>query len=231
MCYEKYYLVVPASGQGARMQTQIPKQYLMLNNGKTILDQALETLLSIDKINGLVVAISANDQTFKRSVFAQHSKLLNTVTGGKLRVNSVLNALKSLKNIAKPNDWILVHDAARPCVCTQDINNLISQLSKHPVGGLLGIPVVDTLKKTQKNVITKTINRTQLWQAQTPQMYRFSVLQNALESAIKAKIDITDESSAIEHQGLESLIITGSKYNLKITTPEDLNLANFYLSL
>ena len=124
---------------------------------------------------------------------------------------------------------MLVHDAARPCVKADEVINLITQLKDHPTGGLLAIQVVDTIKQANNTTVETTLDRSNLWQAQTPQMYRFGVLSKALENVIQNKLSITDEASAIEHLGLKSLLVAGRKSNLKITTPEDLELANFYL--
>ncbi len=233
-----YYLIIPASGIGTRMhseqdgldeQVKIPKQYLKLDSGLTILDQTLKTLLGIDKIKGCVIALANKDHLFAKSTFNNHQKLLTTVIGGKERTHSVLNALKALTNFAKDDDWVLVHDSARPCVKASEIINLINQLKHHATGGFLATKVVDTIKQTENNIVN-TIDRSNLWQAQTPQMYRFSILLKALNTAIKDGINITDEASAIEHLGLESILVKSSKSNIKITNPEDLALANFYLT-
>jgi 2-C-methyl-D-erythritol 4-phosphate cytidylyltransferase len=226
-----YFLIVPASGIGARMHTQnaLPKQYIPLKNGLNILEQTLKTLLNIEKIQGCVVAISKTDLWFKASKFSQHKKILATAIGGKERVHSVLNALNALAPFVKKNDWVLVHDAVRCCITKKSVNFLMKTLSNHPIGGILASPVVDTLKQVNNNNITKTIDRQELWQAQTPQMFRYSVLLNALNHALKNGFEITDEASAIEYYGLTPRIIPNTKNNLKITTPEDLDLANFYL--
>lgn len=230
MSIDHCYLVVPASGIGTRMQTNIAKQYLQLDNGLSVLDQTLSTLLNIDKIKGCVVAISEQDTLFKQSKFYNHPKLLAIATGGKARYQSVINALKVLKAFAKDNDWVLVHDAARPCIKTDDVNRLIDGLKNNTVGGLLATKVVDTIKQSSGKMVEHTIDRSNLWQAQTPQMYRFSVLLKALISAHNEGAHITDEASAIEHIGLKSLLIESSRGNFKITNPEDLALANFYLN-
>jgi 2-C-methyl-D-erythritol 4-phosphate cytidylyltransferase len=141
----------------------------------------------------------------------------------------VISALNTLRPFANDNDWILVHDAARPCVKTTDVINLIKQLEDHPTGGLLATRVVDTIKQADNIQVETTLDRSNLWQAQTPQMYRFGVLSKALDNIMKNNLNITDEASSIEAFGLESILIEGSKSNLKITTPEDLDLANFYL--
>lgn len=227
----QHFLIVPASGIGERMNTKLPKQYLKLDNGLTVLDQTLKTLLNIEQIKGCVVAIAENDTEFTNSAFANHDKLLATAAGGKARFHSVLSALSTLRSFAKDEDWVLVHDAARPCVKASDVIHLIEQLKNHPVGGLLAVKMVDTIKKSSNTVVEKTIDRSLLWQAQTPQMYRFGVLFKALKSVVKNNLTITDEASSIEYLGLESVLVPSSKSNLKITTAEDLDLANFYLKI
>ena len=132
---DQHFLIVPASGLGSRMKGNTPKQYLKLSNGLSVLDQTLKTLLNIDQIKGCVVAIAKNDTQFEQSEFFNHSKLLATAIGGKERFHSVISALNTLKPFAKDNDWVLVHDAARPCVKANDVINLIDQLKDHPTGG------------------------------------------------------------------------------------------------
>ncbi|WXT99677.1 MAG: 2-C-methyl-D-erythritol 4-phosphate cytidylyltransferase [Catillopecten margaritatus gill symbiont] len=227
----QHFLIIPASGIGTRMNAEVPKQYLKLANGLTVLNQTLKTLLEMEKIKGCVIAIAENDTEFKKSSFANHDKLLATAIGGKERFHSVMSALNTLRPFAKDNDWVLVHDAARPCVKASEVDNLIETLKNHSVGGLLATRVVDTLKKSHGTIVEKTVDRSLLWQAQTPQMYRFGVLLKALENVIQNDLTITDEASSIEYLGLESVLVSASKSNFKITTPEDLDLANFYLKI
>jgi 2-C-methyl-D-erythritol 4-phosphate cytidylyltransferase len=150
--YFLFYFSVLSVG----MNAQQPKQYLKLENGLSVLDQTLKTLLNIEKIKGCVVAIAENDTDFKNSVFANHDKLLATAMGGKERLHSVISALNTLRPFAQDNDWVLVHDAARPCVKASEIENLIKQLKDHPVGGLLATKVVDTVKKSHGNIVEST---------------------------------------------------------------------------
>ncbi len=230
MTSSQHFLIIPASGIGTRMQSAVPKQYLKLDNGLSVLEQTLKTLLEIEQIKGCVVVVAKQDNEFAKSTFAQHPKLLATAIGGKERFHSVIAGLNALKPFAKDDDWVLVHDSVRPCIEPSDVVSLITRLEHHPTGGLLATQVVDTIKKSDDKVVQATLDRSKLWQAQTPQMYRFGVLSNALENVIKNNLNITDESSSIEHLGLESVLVAGNKRNLKITTPEDLALANFYLS-
>ncbi|MBT7127542.1 MAG: 2-C-methyl-D-erythritol 4-phosphate cytidylyltransferase [Candidatus Thioglobus sp.] len=230
MSTDHCYLVIPASGIGTRMQASVAKQYLQLDNGLSVLDQTLSTLLNIKKIKGCVVAISKQDTLFKSSKFYHHPKLLAIAEGGEKRHQSVINALNALKPYIKDSDWVLVHDAARPCIETSSVESLIQHLKSQTTGGLLATKVVDTIKKSNHQMVQHTVDRSNLWQAQTPQMYRFGVLLQALNNANHDGADITDEASAIEHAGLDSLLVESSKTNLKITNPEDLALANFYLN-
>ena len=226
---DKYFLIVPASGVGTRMGSSVPKQYLKLENGLTIIDQSLKTLLDINLISGFIVSLSRTDSFFKSSSFFNHSKLLETVEGGKERFNSVLNALNSLNEYAQPNDWDLVHDSVRPCTKKIDIEKLIREVSNDSVGGILATRAIDTVKEKNATGLISTIDRKKLYMAQTPQMFRFGILKEAIESAIKLDIKITDESEAIEKLGHSVKIIDGSSSNIKITSKDDIDLANYFL--
>ena len=225
----KYFLVVPASGIGQRMNSKIPKQYLKLENGLSILDQCLESTLSSEFISGFIVALDKKDKLFKSSIFAAHEKLISIVNGGKERFHSVQSALSELSQIAKPDDWVLVHDAVRPCIKKDDIHKLIEEVGDDEVGGILADKVVDTVKQKNSNGLLSTIDRNKLHLAQTPQMFRFGILKEAIEKAIKLNIHVTDESEALECLGYSIRIVDGSSSNIKITTQEDLELANYYL--
>ena len=224
------FLIIPASGKGSRMNTVIPKQYLKLENGSTILDQSLQTLLDMDQISGCVVAISDNDEYFMTSSYYSHPKLLATAIGGPERFHSVLNALISLIEFAKDDDWVLVHDAVRPCIKKEDVEKLINELQNHPIGGILAVEVVDTLKKVGNEDVVRTIERNKLYQAQTPQMFRIKLLKKALEKVVEDNGYVTDEAEAIERLGHSIKIVSNSKSNIKITHNDDLKLANYYLN-
>ena len=224
------FLIIPASGSGSRMNTGIPKQYLKLENGLTILDQSLETLLGMDQISGCVIAISDNDKYFMNSHYYSHPKLLATANGGRERFHSVLNALITLIEFAEDNDWVLVHDAVRPCIKKEDVKRLIGELQNHPIGGILAIKAVDTLKKVSNEEVVITIERHKLYQAQTPQMFRIGLLKTALEKVVEDNNLITDEAEAIERLGHSIKIVSSSKSNIKITHSDDLKLANYYLN-
>ncbi len=222
------WFVVPAAGSGSRMQSAIPKQYLSLGN-KTVLDQTLSRLLSVADVAGIVLALNADDQYFSQSVFASHPEI-HRVVGGQERSDSVLAALEFLEKKITKDDWVLVHDAARPCVSMESINELIQSLKDEPVGGILAIPVADTLKRVnERHEIVQTLGRASLWQAQTPQMFRYGVLLESLKKARANQHTVTDEASAIELAGLSAKIFTGRTDNIKITRPTDLDLAGFIL--
>ncbi len=223
-----YWAIVPAAGVGKRMGSDIPKQYLKLHD-KTILEYTLQRLSQIDAIEGIVVAV-AEDDPWWPELHVEISKPLKVVNGGAERCHTVQNALHSLETECSANDWILVHDAARPCVRPADIQLLIRSLLKHDTGGLLGTPVRDTMKRTDdKACVRQTVDRENLWHALTPQMFRYGLLSSALDKALVDQFLVTDEASAIEHAGYTPLMVEGHGDNIKITRPEDLSLASFYL--
>ena len=221
-------VVVPAAGVGKRMKANCPKQYLKIDK-LTVLEHTVLKLLSHPDITQVVLAISVGDEYFKDTLLNTHPDVI-TVDGGQERVDSVLAGLKVI-NQAK-NPWVLVHDAARPCIEHQDIDALIASCKATGNGGLLASPVRDTMKRSDaKQNVKLTIDRSTLWHALTPQMYQTKLLLQAIEQAIEDRATITDESSAIEYVGLPSILVQGSSENIKITRPEDLVLAAFYLKL
>ena len=222
----KLWAVVPAAGVGKRMQADRPKQYLPLA-GKTVLEQTLTRLLEADVFSAVVVAISKEDPYWPELEISMHERVI-TATGGKERADSVLSALKSLRENASDNDWVLVHDAARPCLTSSDIHLLIDKLKDDDVGGILALSSHDTLKNVDGLNIIETIDRSAIWRALTPQMFRYGMLKQALEEA-EGNPAVTDEASALEMQGLQPKIVEGRPDNIKITRPEDLALAQFYM--
>lgn len=210
------------------MGASIPKQYLPLL-GRTVIEHTLSRLASHPAIAGLVVAISPEDVWWPE-LHVEAAISIQTVLGGSERCFSVLNALDLLAQTASPEDWVLVHDAARPCLRLADIDRLISQLSDHPVGGLLGIPSTNTKKRTDVlgNIIA-TVSRDCLWRALTPQMFRLGMLRDAMTRALDAGVLVTDEASAMEWAGLMPRMVEGHSDNIKITRPEDLTLATLFL--
>lgn len=222
-----YWIVVPAAGVGARMGANCPKQYLPLV-GKTVIEHTLERLLMLPDIVGIYLVLGADDNYWNSLPLALNNRI-QCIVGGVERCNSVLNALEQLLVNASPFDWVLVHDAARPCVHVQSILHLIEQVKAHPIGGILGVPVSDTLKQVTDSVIESTVDRRLLWQAQTPQMFRLGLLHDCLRRGLAEGKLITDESSALELYGYQPLIVQGSSDNIKITRPEDLVIAAMIL--
>jgi 2-C-methyl-D-erythritol 4-phosphate cytidylyltransferase len=221
--------VIPAAGVGRRMGTEIPKQYLPLA-GRTVIEHTVERLLLHPGIDGLYIALAEQDAWWEDTEYAGHPDLVR-VPGGTERVHSVLNALRALEGRAAPDDWVLVHDAARPCVRREDISRLIERVEQGGgIGGLLGRPVHDTMKRTDsQGRIDETVARERLWHAFTPQMFRLRLLREAIEGALAAGVTVTDEASAVEWAGHAPLMIEGHPGNIKITRPGDLELAAFYL--
>lgn len=227
MATHTFWGIVPAAGVGKRMATDRPKQYLPLL-GKTVIEYTLERLLAADVWAGIVVAVSAEDPYWPELPIAGHA-LVHTAPGGKERADSVLNALDYLQHLAQNQDWVLVHDAARPCITASDVRQLLTRLQNEPVGGILALPVHDTLKRVAGDAITETVDRSAIWRALTPQMFRYGALRDALREAAADGSLVTDEASALELKGLRPKIVEGRPDNLKITRPEDLTLAAFYL--
>jgi 2-C-methyl-D-erythritol 4-phosphate cytidylyltransferase len=212
------------------MGSAIPKQYLELQ-GRPVLEHTLERLIQHPDIVGTYVVIADDDDRWESSAFAGHPEIVR-VKGGAERCHSVLNALVQLRQTADPEDWVLVHDAARPCLRSGDLDTLINSLRDHPVGGLLGMPVRDTMKRSNpQGVIQETVVRENLWHAFTPQMFRLGILHQALQDALEQGVEVTDDAAAMELAGHQPLMIQGHADNIKITRPEDLALAAFYLSL
>jgi 2-C-methyl-D-erythritol 4-phosphate cytidylyltransferase len=225
----KYWAVVPAAGSGRRMGSDIPKQYLPLQ-GSTVLERTLNTLFACELIEGVVLALSPEDCYWPEIAPRFSGKNLMCVVGGDERCQSVLNAVHHLRGFAAAHDWVLVHDAARPCVHASDITELIETLADDVCGGLLGVPAADTMKRLgEDGRIEGTIDRQALWHAQTPQMFRLGLLQSALEQAIAQDRLVTDEASAMEMAGYRPCMVRGHADNIKITVPSDLALAEFYL--
>jgi 2-C-methyl-D-erythritol 4-phosphate cytidylyltransferase len=221
------WAVIPAAGIGERVGADIPKQYLQIS-GKTILEHALNPFLVNQRIKSVVIALNDND-TFFSTLNIRSTKDVITVAGGETRAQSVLNALLELEGRVNPDDFVLVHDAARPCLSENDLNELINMTIPDEVGCILAAPIADTVKKVNNGKIINTLDRSELWRAYTPQMFRFHQLLNALTHCIKYKIEVTDEASAIEAIGLQAGVVLGDTTNIKITTPDDLAMAEKYL--
>ncbi|MEZ8085773.1 MULTISPECIES: 2-C-methyl-D-erythritol 4-phosphate cytidylyltransferase [Vibrio] len=219
--------VVPAAGVGSRMKADRPKQYLKIH-GKTILEHTIEKLLSHPQVAQIVVAISDDDPYYPDLALNLNPQVIR-VSGGSERADSVLSALNYIAE-QQLSDWVMVHDAARPCVQLSDIDKLISGAMSHDVGAILAAPVRDTMKRGAQGQIEHTVERADLWHALTPQMFRAKPLWKALSEALQQGASITDEASAFEWKGLSPALVAGRSDNFKITQPEDLALAEFYLS-
>lgn len=225
----RYFCIIPAAGIGRRFGTQCPKQYWQIQ-GKTILEHSLSKFLYHPKIEKIVVVIHPEDKLWPQFRYEAYFDKVITAVGGVERCHSVLNGLHALAPFSQAQDWVLVHDAVRPCVRISDIDKLISSVENHPIGGILGMRVSDTLKRTnEQNQIVNTLNRENIWQALTPQMFRMEILFQALEKSVQNKNPVTDEAAAIESLGFIPLIIQGHRENIKITHNEDLALAEKYL--
>ncbi|MBE8566959.1 MULTISPECIES: 2-C-methyl-D-erythritol 4-phosphate cytidylyltransferase [Vibrio] len=219
--------VVPAAGVGSRMKADRPKQYLQIH-GKTILEHTVEKLLSHPQVSKIVVAISDDDPYYPELPLNFNPQVIR-VSGGTERADSVLSALDYIVQ-QQLSDWVMVHDAARPCIQLSDIDKLISGAMTHDVGAILAAPVRDTMKRGVQGQIEHTVDRVDLWHALTPQMFRSKPLRKVLSEALQQGVSITDEASAFEWKGLSPALIAGRSDNFKITQPEDLALAEFYLS-
>ena len=224
----KYWAIIPAAGVGRRMQSDIPKQYMPLH-GRPVIEHTVQRLAQIPVIEKIIIAVSSGDPYWENLIFDVTTPI-QRVDGGEERCHSVLNALNLLQSEAEPTDWILVHDAARLCVRPSDIETLINTLAEHPVGGLLAFPVRDTMKRSTSDAdVIQTVERADLWHALTPQMFRFAELHQALIEAVSGGHLVTDEAGAIEQAGKQPKLVEGHADNIKITRPEDLELAAFYL--
>jgi 2-C-methyl-D-erythritol 4-phosphate cytidylyltransferase len=220
----RYWAVVPAAGVGSRMAIDTPKQYLPLA-GRTVIEWSLQSLLNCASVERVIVAIAPGDVHWPTLACASNARV-RTAIGGAERASSVLNGLNALSADAHENDWVLVHDAARPCLMHDDLMRLLDELASDPVGGLLAVPVADTLKAADSEQrVSKTVPREHLWRALTPQMFRYGVLRRALQTAEEKGIAVTDESSAVEALGFKPRLIAGRADNIKITVPEDLQTA------
>ncbi|WP_417446788.1 2-C-methyl-D-erythritol 4-phosphate cytidylyltransferase [Kangiella sp.] len=225
----KIWALIPAAGIGSRMKAQLPKQYLEID-GKTILEHSLSKFLEHPSIEKVVVALHPNDHHWSMLKIAQHPKII-TAEGGETRAESVLNGLHAIKQQKAGDDWVMVHDAARPCLDAGSIDALIQAGKDSKHGAILAIPSVDTVKLANANqTIEKTLNREEIWLAQTPQYFPVEALATAIEAGLQQGLPITDEASAIEAQGMNPALVIGTRKNIKVTEPEDMLLASVWLS-
>ncbi|MBA1257910.1 2-C-methyl-D-erythritol 4-phosphate cytidylyltransferase [Pseudomonas oryzihabitans] len=217
-----FWAVIPAAGVGARMRADRPKQYLDLC-GRSLLERTLDCFLDHPRLRGLAVSLAAEDPWWPTLACARDARILRA-PGGRERADSVLGGLLLLSEQgASDGDWVLVHDAARPNLCRADLDRLLAELARDPVGGLLGVPARDTLKRVGRDGrVSETVDRSQVWLAYTPQMFRLGALRDALSAGLAAGAAITDEASAMEWAGHAPRLVEGRADNIKVTTPEDL---------
>jgi len=224
----RFHALVPAAGSGSRIGHEQPKQYLTVA-GAPLVQHAIAPLARHGDIATVHVMLAPDDDRFEAVVgLDAWPKVIAIRCGGASRAETVLNGLRALADSAAPDDWILVHDAARPCLTHALLDRLLRSVESDAVGGILALPVADTLKSADPDRrIVRTVDRSGLWQAQTPQMFRHAVLRRALEAADLA--EITDEAAAVEALGLRPLLVEGDATNLKVTYARDIGLAELIL--
>lgn len=227
----EFWAIVPAAGRASRMGgSGPPKQYLQLA-GRTVLEWSLAPLLERPDCVGVIVALSAGDPNWPQLEVARDPRV-RVVEGGAQRTDSVRAGLHALKDRVQARDWVLVHDAARPCLSAAELATLIDTLRGDPVGGLLATPLVDTLKRADTSGrVAQTVDRHALWRALTPQMFRYDVLSQALNDAAERGIAVTDEAQAVELLGMKPRLVPGSGDNIKITLPDDVARAERILQV
>ena len=226
MTHGSYFALVPAAGGGARMAADMPKQYLSLA-GRPMIRHTLAVLCAVQRIQRVFVVLSPEDQVWADTDDQDLTPKLSVLRcGGATRAESVANGLRAMRERVAADDWVLVHDAARACVTPDLINRLIDDVADDDVGGLLAVPVADTLKRAADGRVAATVARDGLWQAQTPQMFRYELLVRALAAAPA----VTDEAGAIEALGLMPKLVAADATNLKVTYPLDLQLAEWILA-
>lgn len=222
------WAVLPAAGTGSRMGSEVPKQYLEVA-GATIFEHSLQALLREPRIRGAVVALQSGDQRAALCPLMADDRV-RSVQGAQARSGSVMAALNDLAPLAQSGDWVLVHDAARPCLSAADLAALIDRVIDSGTGGILAERMVDTVKQASADGrVQATLDRSGLWRAQTPQMFRLGELRDALARAIAARSDVTDEASAMEMAGHPVQLVAATGCNLKVTVPADLAQAAWHL--
>ena len=227
------WVIVPAAGIGTRMSSAIPKQYLHID-GTSVLLHSVRALCRVPNIDTVMVALSPQDELAAQQGLSNGATIngckVLTCEGGQTRAQSVLNALLALASMASVDDWVLVHDAARPCVREKEIIQLIETAQRGDIGALLAVPVRGTLKKgNESSLVVETVDRNQMWEAATPQIFPFGLLKDAITQAMAKGGEITDEASAIEAFGYAPTLVPCSADNIKITYPQDLLLASLIM--
>ncbi len=228
MSTARVHVLIPAAGRGTRYGGAVLKQYLPVC-GKAVLSHAIRAFRFHPLINGIAVVLSADDQWFDNEV-GKLATVVDTVTGGETRARSVRNGLQYITDKYPDAEWVLVHDAARPCLSAESLDRLLEQGLQCEDGAILAMPVGDTLKQAgEEQEITRTVDRRGLWAAQTPQLFRLDALSAAIDAAQQAGQELTDEASAMEFTGARPKLVMGSAANIKITHPSDLAIAEAWL--
>ncbi|MGB2831734.1 MAG: 2-C-methyl-D-erythritol 4-phosphate cytidylyltransferase [Methylotenera sp.] len=223
----RFHVIIPAAGSGSRMGTDAPKQYLSLN-GKSLIQHVIKVFDLATKINSIHIILSAGDAHWRSTYLNLSDKAQVHYCGGDTRAETVLNGLNAIQGQVDESDWILVHDAARPGLSNLLLNQLLGALENDEVGGLLAMPLADTLKRADSEQrVSATVPRNDLWQAQTPQMFKYATLKKALTEFVGTP---TDEAEAIEALGLKPKLVTGELRNLKVTYPQDLAVLSALLN-
>lgn len=225
------FVIIPAAGIGSRMDLAIPKQYSKLSNSETVLDTTISKFIDDEFFDLVIISLKESDKHWQSSMYYNHPKV-KTCVGGNTRFESVYNAIQSIKNIASSEDWVFVHDAARPAVSVNDVKLLYKEVvSSECKGGILAVKAFETVKQVCNKHITKTLDRDYIWLAQTPQLAIFGELDKAFRYCIAENLisRVTDEASALELFGLSPIVVEGSRKNIKITTKEDLEFISLLL--
>ena len=220
----RYFALIPAAGGGTRFGGAVPKQYQLLG-ARTMLEHAVEAMLGDQRIERVLIVVAPSDGRWARIGFDR--RVAVATVGGESRAESVRNGLRVLPG-ANENDWVLVHDAARPCLTRQDLVRLLDRVGSDPIGGLLALQVTDTVKRGVDFRVEQTLRRDETWLAMTPQMFRIGTLKRALETHAKTH-EVTDESAAMERMGLKPLLVPASPTNIKVTTRGDFTIAEAIL--
>lgn len=220
----KVAAVIPAAGIGSRMLSNIPKQYIKIK-GRTILEHSVNIFLMNFNIKKIIIVLHKKDNFFYKLPIALHPKVFSVI-GGRSRINSVLLGLLAIHD----SEWVVIHDAVRPCLDFHDLEKIMNVIKYSAFGGILATPVINTIKYSINNLsVLHTINRDKLWNALTPQCFPLELLISCVKKVIKKKISVTDEASVMEYFGYYPELVRGSSKNIKITYQEDIDLASYYL--
>ncbi len=224
----KYLGIIPAAGIGSRMGSQLPKQFMKIGE-KSILEWTVDVMVSFSKLSALYLGLSSTPDRHKW-VDTLHPKIGDVYQGGQSRSETVLFGLEHILNLKNcREDWVLVHDANRPLLRLEDLERLVSEVGDEDDGGILCLPLHDTIKHGIRSRVKETIPRNEIFSAQTPQLFKIGLLHDALSDCLACGINVTDESQAMEIKGFRPKLVIGSPTNIKITTPADLNIAQAFL--